>query len=385
LFYDIIANKKEVFMFIKSGIISKQKIIELPNEKIIPFLEELILTIPGVKNNYILFEKNQVINSTTSVIKFFVKFLGYIIVFNKTIYYQDSEENEKLDRIEYLKNGFKLAKMSQIIFENGRIKPYLDPVQKEIEKSGFENSSSEENDLAFWYPKTCNLGFKSPKTLIISFTDEEMRLIKSREWKKLNQEGIVERIKKANQENLLDLYDQMFIRLGGFSNKFDFDSCCIPNIDCLFKKLLTILSDTYCQFEWTIHMNLVLREFIKVNYKRDTIYNNLPLNTEFRVFYDFNKKEIMSIYNYWDTNTMLDNLIDEKEIATFCKMAPIIERDFITLKPILSTEAEEKLPKADLKGIWSIDFMWDGERFVLIDMAHAECSYYYDKVLRKSK
>ena len=29
--------------------------------------------------------------------------------------------------------------------------------------------------------------------------------------------------------------------------------------------------------------------------------------------------------------------------------------------------------------------MYDGKKFVLIDMAHAECSYYYDKVISKKK
>ena len=39
----------------------------------------------------------------------------------------------------------------------------------------------------------------------------------------------------------------------------------------------------------------------------------------------------------------------------------------------------EKLKKANLSDIWSVDFMWTGEEFVLIDMALAECSSYWEK------
>ena len=43
------------------------------------------------------------------------------------------------------------------------------------------------------------------------------------------------------------------------------------------------------------------------------------------------------------------------------------------------------MTKCELKGKWSIDFLYDGENFVLIDMGHAECSVYYDKVLRRQR
>lgn len=51
--------------------------------------------------------------------------------------------------------------------------------------------------------------------------------------------------------------------------------------------------------------------------------------------------------------------------------------------PYLEDEAKKKLPSANLQGKWSIDFMYDGSNFVLIDMGRAECSYYYDKVVAK--
>lgn len=47
---------------------------------------------------------------------------------------------------------------------------------------------------------------------------------------------------------------------------------------------------------------------------------------------------------------------------------------------MLRTECEEKLEKVDLRGKWSVDFMWTGHEFVLIDMASMHMSYFSDRV-----
>ena len=84
-------------------------------------------------------------------------------------------------------------------------------------------------------------------------------------------------------------------------------------------------------------------------------------------------------------DTMLDNLHNNQDLITFANTTHEIECDFNNLSPFLKKEAEYKLPNADLKGKWSVDFLYDGKEFILIDMAHAECSYYYDKVLSKQR
>jgi len=175
----------------------------------------------------------------------------------------------------------------------------------------------------------------------------------------------------------------MFIRLGNSSNKFNFDSCHINNIDELYKKLMIMFDDMFFKLEWQQNIELVLREFIKTNYHRSTIYNGMPLNTEFRVFYNFDENKILGIFNYWEKDTMLDNLHNNQDLITFANITDKIERDFNNLSPFLEEETKYKLPKANLKGKWSVDFLYDGKDFILIDMAHAECSYYYEKVLSK--
>ena len=80
---------------------------------------------------------------------------------------------------------------------------------------------------------------------------------------------------------------------------------------------------------------------------------------------------------------MIDNLHSRDERMTFADTIPLIERDFNLLSPYLEDEVKKKLPNANLSGKWAVDFMYDGTNFVLIDMARAECSYYYEKVLEK--
>ena len=151
----------------------------------------------------------------------------------------------------------------------------------------------------------------------------------------------------------------IIIRLGISSNKFNFDSCYINTIDELYQKLMIIFEDMHFKLEWEQNIELVLREYIKTNYQRNKIYNGMPLNTEFRVFYDFEKKEVLGIFNYWDKNTMLDNLYN-KDLITFANTTHKIESDFDNLYPILLEEVKYKIPTTDLNGKWSIDFLYDG-------------------------
>lgn len=363
------------------GIIIKRKEIKLEENEIIPFILKFINENEEEKEKYNAFLKCQLCVTDFNAVEYAVSFMEWVIVYKSRIYY--CEGNTDVDKVEYLICGFKLEKKSKLIIENGRVKSYLSAIQKEIEKIGLEHSQSEENELSFWYPKITNIGFKTPETIITSFNEEELAYIKRAEFEKMNLESLTNRVKENAIKNNFDLNRDNFIKLSIRSNKFNFTTCHLRYIEDLPNKLLAIFDNMYDAFEWAQKMDLVLREFIKTNYYRQQIYNGLPLNTEFRVFYDFDKQELLGIFNYWEKDTMLDNLYSKNDIFAFANTTASLERDFKTLSPILEKEVQEKLPQVDLKGKWSIDFLYDGEKFVLIDMGHAECSYYYDKVLER--
>lgn len=371
---------------IESGIIYKNQIIKLENNNLISYLYSILNKSSENKNTFEIYKQSQLFWIDSNIIDYFVKVLGYVIIYDKTVYFQSESKNELIDKIEYIKNDFQLKKLPKMIYKNGKFIKYLNPIQQEIERDGFEHSISPENELSFWYPRTADIGFKTPNTIITSFTDSETNLIKTGKWNNLSEKNLLERIKIiATPNGTIDLNKEMFIRLGNSSNKFNFASCHISQISELYPKLMIMFEDMYFKLEWQQSIELVLREYIKANYQRNRIYNGMPLNTEFRVFYDFDEKKILGIFNYWDKDTMLDNLHNKQDLITFANTADEIETDFNNLSPFLKEEAECKLPKAKLKGKWSVDFMYDGKKFVLIDMAHAECSYYYDKVISKKR
>ena len=57
----------------------------------------------------------------------------------------------------------------------------------------------------------------------------------------------------------------------------------------------------------------VVREFISDVEDNPCIYHGLPLHTEYRIFADFDTKEILGINPYWDPDVMKKRLGHEKD------------------------------------------------------------------------
>lgn len=363
------------------GIIRDKKKIELKDEEIIPYIKEYVNSNSGLKEAYERFIKGQLMVSDENYKKFAISVLGWAIIDGNVVYYPEGFEG--LDKIAYLRAGRELKKMNRCVLKNNRYVKYIDPIELEIMSLGMPLMNSPENELSYWYPKTANIGFRTPDTLITEFTDQELKVIKSAKFNEFDYKALEKRIRDDANRQDFALERDLFLRLGCSSNKFFFGSCHIDDLEFLPDKLLAHFDGLYEKLEWRESAELVLREFIKTDYYRRQIYHGMPLNTEFRVFFDFDTNELLGIYNYWDKETMIDNLHSRDDRMTFADTIPLIERDFNKLAPYLEDEAKKKLPNADLKGKWSIDFMYDGTNFVLIDMARAECSYYYEKVVKK--
>ena len=67
----------------------------------------------------------------------------------------------------------------------------------------------------------------------------------------------------------------------------------------------------------------------------------------------------------------------------FDKSIDAIEKDFEFLKDILAKQVDGNIKEVELKGIWSIDFMFDGEKFWLIDAAIGSQSAYFERIGKK--
>lgn len=237
------------------------------------------------------------------------------------------------------------------------------------------------NDASYWLYRTQFCKFNIPYTEVHEINDEWLEWLKSDSYsnEKVNEFG--EYLHSLIKGTKLKNEDKLFIKTGVFSGKFDFNnSCCLLMEGSLGKQFLNIFYDAML-FNTESSREIVFRHFIETNYNRPSIYNGMKLNTEFRAFIDFNNNTLLDIFNYWDAETMLSNL-SRNDLETFKGIYKDIEYDYAKLKPALANHIKNEcdISKSELEGTWSVDFLWDGEKFWMIDMALGKQSYYYDKI-----
>lgn len=237
------------------------------------------------------------------------------------------------------------------------------------------------NNMSYWLPKFQDKGFNIPETTIIPLTLEWMDWLFSDNYKPEKIAKFSEWIKEKLSEKEFDTDRELFIKTGNFSNKFCFEDCHLKKIDNIGQQFLNIFYASMC-VGCDSSPEICVREFIRTSYDREKIYDGMKLNTEFRVFYDFEKKKIVGMFNYWDREVR-NHLYNCYDIIRFDKSIDAIEKDFEFLKDILAKQVDGNIKEVELKGIWSIDFMFDGEKFWLIDAAIGSQSAYFERIGKK--
>ena len=234
--------------------------------------------------------------------------------------------------------------------------------------------------------------FKIPKTRIIKVPLallQSTRVYDFRELSPLSLE-IINRF--ACRVFDLDLEKDYFIKTGTFSSKFDFRNAKVTKgqeVSELGSYLWYIQSQTNQMasplnnkviYGVSSNNEWVVREFIDDKENNPTIYNGLPLHTEYRVFVDFDKEEIIGISPYWHPEVMKENFLDIGVSAPIQKNhdyinyinheEPLMKR-YEENKSLVISEVSKLLKDCKLKGQWSIDIMKNGSDYWLIDMARA--------------
>lgn len=260
-----------------------------------------------------------------------------------------------------------------------QIKRNLDKINfEELLQKRYIDNKNDRNNLSFWYPKIKCLEdvFIIPKTIIFSIPIDIYKILSKDLWSKEDDEAVDKFV------SIIDLQGNYFVKSGTFSGKFDFDNCCrcnnIKNIKNNIRRIFYTSNLVGCP----LSPEIVIREFINTEYDRPKIYNGLKLNTEFRIFYDFDKNQLLKIINYWDKETMIRGIYDDNDKQTFLSVIDNIEDDFEKESSYLEKLCKSHFSNINgLNGQWSIDFMLIKEHtFALIDMALAETSYYYNKI-----
>lgn len=248
---------------------------------------------------------------------------------------------------------------------------------EELERNCYEDDRKYPENFSNWYPCIKDFGnFKHAE--IVSnqiFTFEESHIMREtdkiddvdwEQWLKILWPTI-EKMKTGTLYN---------IKNGCFSNKFNFDKCL-----CIKKDLVRKFYDINyysTMYETGGYTEIVVREYIPCDLDHTiTIYNGMPLRTEVRVFYNMDTKEIEYMVDYWDydyCSKHITKLNDKLLFDLFHNKSniPLTDHSIELNKVMKFIEDNINTLKIEgLKGIWSIDFMYDRDlnNVYLIDMA----------------
>lgn len=258
------------------------------------------------------------------------------------------------------------------------------------------------NSMGFWFPPLVeglygSAFFKVPDTKILRVPITMLQLTRLG-FETLNPvtKEIVNRY--CQKVFHLDGYEDYFIKTGTYSSKYEFRNAHIHNPKeinemgeyFLFLNHLTCSMasplNNRCFYGANTTNEWVVREYIKDKENNPTIYNGLPLHTEYRVFVDFDTKEILGASPYWRSDVMKNEFKkvsspqERHDYVVYKMHEDILNQRYHESVQTVLAELKKVIPRIELTGQWSVDVMRNGNDYYIIDMALAENSALNDCV-----
>lgn len=234
--------------------------------------------------------------------------------------------------------------------------------------------------------------FKIPKTRIIKVPLALLQSTRVYEFGELSPLSLEIINRYAQRVFDLDTEKDYFIKTGTFSSKFDFRNAKVTKgqevselgsylwyIQHQANQMASPLNNKVI-YGVSSNNEWVVREFIDDKENNPTIYNGLPLHTEYRVFVDFDTEEVIGISPYWHPEVMKKSFLDigvsapiqnNHDYINYTNHEEILMKRYEENKDMVVSEVSRLLSDCRLKGQWSIDVMQNGSDFWLIDMARA--------------
>ena len=234
--------------------------------------------------------------------------------------------------------------------------------------------------------------FKIPKTRIIKVPLALLQSTRVYEFGELSPLSLEIINRYAQRVFDLDTEKDYFIKTGTFSSKFDFRNAKVTKgqevselgsylwyIQSQANQMASPLNNKVI-YGVSSNNEWVVREFIDDKENNPTIYTGLPLHTEYRVFVDFDKEEIIGISPYWHPEVMKENFLDigvsapiqkNHDYINYINHEETLMKRYEENKDLVVSGVSKLLKDCKLKGQWSIDIMQNGSDFWLIDMARA--------------
>lgn len=261
----------------------------------------------------------------------------------------------------------------------------FDGVKERVERSIAEASKEENilahyndckenpNNLSYWFPKVVeglnktDVNIVLPRTHVEEFPYSEYKAFRAGNFT-LDSALVLEDYFTTKAGHFIDtLGDEYFIKTGLYSDKFMFSNPHVKRGDSLGIKIQDIMHNAMAVGA-PFSPEVVFREFIPSS--EDTIYEGMPLRTEFRVFYDFDEKKAIGVANYWHPKYMEGSgRLTERDSEVYASNKARINDTFDILKTGVVHDVSSLCDNIDLQGKWSVDIMFDNGTFWLIDMA----------------
>lgn len=327
-------------------------------------------------------------------------------------YYPTKEELQKLakenQRVNKLENNHPILKNNPIQFNYGSSQQYgidkkfnkeIRKLEKEYKKTQdvrlyhlisrmksvasldddlYKEFCNNPNSLFNWYPALKSAidqqsFFKTPNTVVRRLPVELAQFMRleyadtTKESKDMFNKIIFK---------LLELEDNKtyFIKTGTFSSKFEF-----RNAKCNEPREMGEYFQAINNFAMEVgagsSVDIVAREYIEDVENNPTIYNGMPLRTEFRTFVDFDTNEVLGTAPYWHPvvmkNVLKRQLIPsiQKDYQTYMKHENKLNKEYNEHVNEIQKQIKSLIKNIDLSGQYSIDVMKNGNDFYIIDMA----------------
>jgi len=176
-----------------------------------------------------------------------------------------------------------------------------------------------------------------------------------------------------------------FIKTGTFSSKFQFANAkCNEPLE--MGEYFQVINNFAMQVGAGHSVDIVAREYIEDSENNPTIYNGMPLRTEFRAFVDFDSDEIFGIVPYWHPIVMKRALkhnlspSSQEDFKTYVAHEDVLRENYNTYVNHVKKSLLDVIPYIALDGRYSVDIMKDGEDFYVIDMALMDESALVDQL-----
>ena len=249
----------------------------------------------------------------------------------------------------------------------------------DLTESLYDALCENKNSIYYWFDylhaaiKKYDGNFKTPNTSIWRMPIEVAQFTRI-EYSETNETSRKRFNKLVFDKFELKMGKTYFIKTGTFSDKFTFANCKCSEPDEM-GEYFQVINNMAMLLGAGRTVDLCVREYIEDAEGNPTIYKGMPLRTEFRCFYDFDKDEMIGVVPYWNPIVMKralkGSMASMDDYAVYLKHEDKLNKDFNDNLSLVKKEIKSicKNFKSEFKDSWSIDVMKNGDDFYVIDMA----------------